>query len=381
MMIFFKGIVVLLFILLVLILAFIISNAVQCKYKKYSGGTEIINSISKDINTKYYYSIFNGDMGLVYDELKQQLAQYNFHEEPLTKHVHVSFGSLSGVDIYGNSNSKQQMINGRLQWWDPLFLQQKAVIKNTLGGHRALNEKIKLYETIKKLVPIGIKHIPKTYTITEFERTLLRDRSVKDLRDLGKGFTQNTPTNVLGKAYANGTYANGSDAYANGTYANGSDAYANGSDAYANGTYDNGSDAYDNGTYDNGTYILKKNKLNQQKGIRVFSDKKEYYEIKKELNINPHNAIIMEYITNPALTIDGKKFHLRMYVLLSIESGIKRCYIHDKYEILTAGEKYKKSDWLNKYIHISCGNTTENVYKFPDDIALKIDNNKLCDKI
>ena len=320
-----------LFVLLVLILAFIVSNALSRRKLLLGGSTNNTNNTNtkniediknikniEDIknikNTeyikniediKYYYSIYNGNIGLDYNILKHDLAQYNFHEEPLTKHVHVSFGSLSSKDIYGND--KLHMVNGKLQWWDPLFLQQKAVIKNTLGGHKSLNEKIKLYETIKKLVPIGIKYIPKSYTIIEFE--LIIDNSI---------ISQNK----------------------------------------------------------NRIYILKKNKLNQQKGIRVFSDKREYYEIKKELNIKPHNAIIMEYITNPALTIDDKKFHLRMYVLLSIESGIKRCYIHDKYEILTAGEKYQKNNWLNKKIHISCNSTTSREYKFPNDIANKIDNTK-----
>jgi GNAT superfamily N-acetyltransferase len=291
-----------LLILLILILAFIINNALSKKL--------ILGGDTDSIDTKYYYSIYNGDIGLVYDELKILLAQYNFHEEPLTKHVHVSFGSLSSKDIYGNDNAKQHMINGRLQWWDPLFLKQKAVIKNTLGGHKSLSEKVKLYETIKKLVPIGIKHIPKTYTINEFE------------------------TKILNKLIDK-------------------------SNAYANVIY-----------------ILKKNQVNKQKGVSVFSEKNEYMAIKKELDIKPHNGIIMEYITNPALTVDGKKFHLRMYALLIIESGIKRCYIHNESEILTAKEKYKKSDWLNKYIHISCGSTTDRAYKFPDDIAIPIDNPK-----
>jgi hypothetical protein len=54
-------------------------------------------------------------MGLVYDELKQLLAQYNFHEEPLTKHVHLSIGSASGVDIYGKRNFEVRIINGKKQ--------------------------------------------------------------------------------------------------------------------------------------------------------------------------------------------------------------------------------------------------------------------------
>jgi len=298
-----------LFILLILILAFIINNFAQYKISKY-GGNSIVNTASIEnndsiVNNKYYYSIYNGDIGLVYDELKILLAQYNFHEEPLTKHVHVSFGSASGVDTNGKVNFKGHMINGKVQYWDPLFTNQKAVIKNTLGGHKSLSEKIKLYETIKKLLPIGIKHIPKTYIIDFFEKNILNQLPIK-----------------------------------------------------------------------NKVYVLKKNNVDKQNGVRVFSEKHEYFTIKKELNIKPHNAIIMEYITNPALTIDGKKFHLRMCVLLIIESGIKRCYIHDEYRVLTAEKKYVKGDWLNKQIHISCANNTAREYKFPNDIATPIDEKK-----
>ena len=320
--------VLILFILLVLILALIINNAFiinnALPSKMLLGGNSSINSSV----TKYYYSIYNGDVGLVYDELKKLLAQYNFHEEPLTKPVHVSFGSLSGVDINGKVNFKLRIINGKKQYLDPLYVNQRAIIKNELGGSKLLSYKNKLYETIKNLIPGGIKYIPKIYTIDEFERTLL-----------GKGFTQNTPANTLGeKNFTKNTPAN--------TLGK---------------------------AFFKGLYILKKINTEQQKGVRVFSTKDEYMNIKKELGINPHNAIIMDYITNPALTIDGKKFHLRMYVLLIVESGIKRCYIYDECWILTAELPYKKEDWLNAKIHITGAKTTMKSYKYPDDIATKID--------
>jgi hypothetical protein len=325
---------VLLFIILLLILAFIISNIIIYKNVNYYGGNVSINN---SINpTKYYYSIYNGDMGLVYDELKQLLAQYNFHEAPLTRHVHMSIGSASGVDIYGKRNFKVYIINGKKQYLDPLFVNQKAVIKSVLGGSKSLSYKNKLYETIKNLIPGGMKYIPKTYTIAEFERTLL-----------GKGFTQKSPP-PLAKEYL-GEASPMSTSETKGQRASGLAM----------------------------TFILKKINTEQQQGVRVFSTKNEYIQIKKELKINPHNAIIMEYITNPALTIDGKKFHLRMYVLLIVESGIKRCYIHDECWILTAKEKYKKGDWLNSNIHITGAKTTDREYKFPNDINTPIDEKKI----
>lgn len=168
-------------IVLVLILAFIIANTFRCGLKSYSGGTKHgikyeheYKHDTKDENTiqKYSYSIYNGDIGLVYDELKQLLAQYNFHEEPLTKHVHLSIGSASGVDIYGKRNFEVRIINGKKQYLDPLFVNQKSVIKSILGGIKSLHYKNKLYETIKNLIPGGMKYMPKTYTIQEFDTKL-----------------------------------------------------------------------------------------------------------------------------------------------------------------------------------------------------------------
>ena len=437
--------VLILVILLVLILAFIIANTFRCGIKRYNGGTKHdIKHATKDENTiqKYSYSIYNGDIGLVYDELKQLLAQYNFHEEPLTKHVHLSIGSASGVDIYGKRNFEVRIINGKKQYLDPLFVNQKSVIKSILGGIKSLHYKNKLYETIKNLIPGGMKYIPKTYTIQEFD-TKLKKQSIhggtkQPLRSgtnqpLEKQYQNKQPLEKqpLEKQHQNKQHQNKqhqnkqhqnkqhqnkqplekqhqnkqplekqhqnkqplrseSDAYASGcsesdAYASGcseSDAYASGSsesDAYASGSGSGSSesDAYASGSGSgSGTYILKKINTEQQRGVRVFSTQSEYIQIKKELQINPHNAIIMDYITNPALTIDGKKFHLRMYVLLIIESGIKRCYIHDECWILTAEEKYKKGDWLNKKIHISGAKSTMRNYIFPDDIATSIDDAK-----
>ena len=80
-----------------------------------------------------------------------------------------------------------------------------------------------------------------------------------------------------------------------------------------------------------------------------------------------NDAIISSYITNP-LTIDGRKFHLRIYYLLSVIGGITRCISYHIYRIYLAEEKYKKGDWLNKKIHLSGGHSTDKLYKWPDDI-------------
>jgi hypothetical protein len=127
--------------------------------------------------------------------------------------------------------------------------------------------------------------------------------------------------------------------------------------------------------------ILKKDKVPQQKAIKIVLSKEEYYKAKKELGIK-NDAIISEYITNPLL-LDGKKMHLRVYYLLSIMSGITRCIQHNEYRIYIAEEKYKKEDWLNSSIHISgvSGKTKNRRYHYPDDIASVYDIDLITEKM
>jgi len=108
--------------------------------------------------------------------------------------------------------------------------------------------------------------------------------------------------------------------------------------------------------------LLKKRSSNQQKGIKVITSKNEYYKAKKELEIkNIFNGAISEYIQNP-MTVDGKKFHLRVHFLLSVINGITRCIAHDELHIITAKEKYIAGDWSNSNIHMSGGKNTDHRY-------------------
>lgn len=56
--------------------------------------------------------------------------------------------------------------------------------------------------------------------------------------------------------------------------------------------------------------------------------------------------IMQEYIVSPIL-YEGRKFHLRVYFMV-FENNI---YLFPHYLIITAKEKYKKSDFFNKDIH------------------------------
>jgi len=314
-----------LFILLILLAFIIVNIIIQCRPTKHifggnspnrhyskkrslrsesnvyasdSSESNVYASDSSESNvyavTAVTYTISGEGNGLDYSILRKMFKDQEsngiaFIEKPVTEKVHISLGSFGGF-----SNKKSNKLN-----LSPEFYKQTASIKNVLDGHSGFINKTELYSTIKRLIPNGIKYIPATYTVKEFEKELISDTALLP--------------------------------------------------------------------YGLKIAILKKNFSCKQEGVKVIESKEDYFKAKKELDIK-EDGIVSEYITNP-LTIDGKKFHLRIYFLLSIVSGITRCTAHSEYRILTAKEKYKHGDWLNSDIHISGGHNTDKRYIFPDDIV------------
>jgi hypothetical protein len=249
------------------------------------------------------YTISGEGNGLDFSQLRKILNTemasngIQFIEKPVSEKVHISFGTFGDF-----------MINGKLHknWdYDPAFFKQKTAIKNTLGNSNHLINKSQLYDTIKNLIPNGIKYLPKNYDEKEIEHT----------------------PNVV-------TYP----------------------------------------------LILKKDNSEKQKGVIVINSKKEYYSAKEKLyklelerakikKVKPsYDMMISEYIANPLL-IRGKKFHLRVYFLLSVISGITCCtVIHNKYLILTAKLPYVAGDYLNDEIHLTGFHNTEKLYNYPEDL-------------
>ena len=329
----FNVVLFLLFIILICIIAAIIINSIA-RYK-YSGGSNHKLHLSEAVpistskaerqrasRLAMTYTISGEGNGLDYSILRQMFKKngddhgINWIEKPVSEKVNISFGSFGGF-----SNKKANNLN-----LSPEFYKQPASIKNVLDGHSGFINKTELYATIKKLIPNGIKYIPATYTIKEFS---LLQNSLSASQNLSQIFPKGID-NTLGKAFPKGI------------------------------------DNTLGKAFPKGIAILKKNFSCQQKGVRVIESMSDYYKAKKELDIK-EDGIISEYITNP-LTIDGKKFHLRIYFLLSIISGITRCSAHNEYRILTAKDKYKHGDWLNPDIHISGGHNTDTRYIFPDDL-------------
>ena len=184
-----KAVLIVLFIILILIICHCIVLT-KCRHlcNKY-GGQKHIKPASRDLyamsiepmsateGQRSYsdlyamsYTISGEDNGLDYSQLRQlfkEIGEQNdisFTEKPVTEKTHISFGTFKNDAV----------VKGEVKRWnyDPLFFKQKTAIKNTLGEHHQLINKSELYDTIKKLIPNGIKYLPKSYTIKEIEQKI-----------------------------------------------------------------------------------------------------------------------------------------------------------------------------------------------------------------
>jgi len=113
------------------------------------------------------YTISGEDNGLDFSQLRALLKEcekyeIKFIEKPVTEKVNISFGTFKDDAIVKNKTKRWN--------YDPLFFKQNAAIKNTLGDHHKLINKSELYNTIKKIIPNGIKYLPKSYTVEELEK-------------------------------------------------------------------------------------------------------------------------------------------------------------------------------------------------------------------
>jgi hypothetical protein len=256
------------------------------------------------------YTISGENNGLDFSQLRQLLKdsiRYGFHfiEKPVSEKVHISFGSFGDFMIHGKLSKGWH--------YDPAFFKQKSAIKNTLGNFYSITNKSELYDTIKKLIPNGIKYLPKKYDEKEFETK--------------HSFLNSCFPLIIKK---------------------------------------------DNSYGQKGVIVVSSKEEYKKAKETLYKLEMERASIKK---VKPSYKIaISEYIANPLL-LDGKKIHLRVYYLLSIISGISRCVSHDEYRIYIAEEKYKKGDWLNPNIHISgvSGKSKNRRYYWPDDISANYD--------
>ena len=102
-------------------------------------------------------------------------------------------------------------------------------------------------------------------------------------------------------------------------------------------------------------------------GVTVVTNDKELEETRNTLCKRFKHIIISEYIQNPLL-YEGRKFHLRMYILINSDDTWS---FWERGKAMTAKLPYIKGDWTNKLIHDSHGETTPKDIYFPEDILPK----------
>ena len=107
--------------------------------------------------------------------------------------------------------------------------------------------------------------------------------------------------------------------------------------------------------------ILKKAGGWHRKGVVVVDNDKALKEYK---SVYGSHGVASNYIRNPMLC-DGRKFHLRIHLMIYVRSGIGSSYYYPKHQIITAAEKYVDSDWENINIHLSGSESTEKYYEWP----------------
>ena len=112
--------------------------------------------------------------------------------------------------------------------------------------------------------------------------------------------------------------------------------------------------------------------------IEELNDAIHYYNTTKNYksHLYKNNVISSEYIHNPLL-FNNKKFHLRLYYLVSYTNNILNTFLLDFGKILTAKEPFDMNDPFTKNKHDTHVNSTERDFIFPDDFTIT-NINKFC---
>jgi hypothetical protein len=120
-------------------------------------------------------------------------------------------------------------------------------------------------------------------------------------------------------------------------------------------------------TRSNGVYIVKPagHGACAGVGVTVVTNDRELEEARTTLSRRFKNIIISEYIQNPLL-YEGRKCHIRMYILINSEPFSWSFW--ERGRIITANLPYKKGDWTNKDIHDTHVKSTSRDLYFPEDI-------------
>jgi hypothetical protein len=107
-------------------------------------------------------------------------------------------------------------------------------------------------------------------------------------------------------------------------------------------------------------------------GVMVVSNNNELYSAKKKTN-RYKSAIITKYITTPLL-FRQKKFHLRMYFMVCMDTTFRWSLFH-RGKIITAEYPYVEDHFNNPKIHDTHFKSTSANCYFPEDLELTDEQN------
>jgi hypothetical protein len=109
-------------------------------------------------------------------------------------------------------------------------------------------------------------------------------------------------------------------------------------------------------------------------GVSVVANNNDLYYAKKKTN-RYKSVIITNYITSPLL-FHTKKFHLRMYFMVCVDTNF-RWSMFNRGKIITAELPYIASNYNNPKIHDTHFKSTFKNCYFPEDLELKTDDNSI----
>lgn len=265
--------------------------------------------------------LIQDNQGLYHDRLREILNSKGFVE--LTKQQALAAPNKY-VDFFwmGQSNATGDRFDKDLYQIKSKLVTMLWRDKSHIQGKDAISNKQLLYQNMKKYFPdICSKHMAKTY--------LLKD--IQSLKDIS--FFENELSDMTTISEETSDYS------------------------------------FIKGEPLNKIYIVKPvgHGACAGVGVTVVTNDNELEDARKELSKRFRNIIVSEYIQNPLL-YEGRKFHIRMYILINSDSTWS---FWKRGKAMTAKISYKRGDWTNKAIHDSHGETTPKDIYFPEDILYK----------
>lgn len=107
--------------------------------------------------------------------------------------------------------------------------------------------------------------------------------------------------------------------------------------------------------------IIKREGSFHRNGVFIVDNQDDFSECKKKIISEKKTSeagVVSKYLSDPLLC-KGKKFHLRIYMMIYVSDGTASAHVLDIYRVCTASEPYQKKDWKNKKIHLTGSEFTQ----------------------